>query len=425
MKKTYLISLIAVFILILSSYSIFAQSSDKILLTENIKVSFVNQEPDPAEPGTFVDVRFKFENIGLETSDEITVELLPEFPFSLLPGKSAVTKLGTLHARQLGEDGVIVKYKLIVDKDAVEGINDLKLRYRIGNNVWIEPDEYEIQIQTHDAILSIDSIKISPERVKPGDKASLSVSISNLADSLLKDIRIKLNLDNSPLAAFGSSNRKTIKDISSGKEIEVKFDIISEPDAESDLYTIPIGIEYSDKLGKAYNITGSFGIVVGSDPELYPIIDSTEIYNSEKTGDITVKFVNMGLTDIKFLNVNLKSSDKYKIISADEVYIGNIDSDDYETAEFKLFVKKTKEENIILPITYEYRDANNIEYKKQISLKLPLYSTAEAKKLGIVEGNGKVGIFLVIIIVVVGLYIYRRWKKGKKLISFGFRKKSR
>jgi len=82
MKKTYLISLIAVFILILSSYSIFAQSSDKILLTENIKVSFVNQEPDPAEPGTFVDVRFKFENIGLETSDEITVELLPEFPFS-------------------------------------------------------------------------------------------------------------------------------------------------------------------------------------------------------------------------------------------------------------------------------------------------------------------------------------------------------
>ena len=48
-----------------------------------------------------------------------------------------------------------------------------------------------------------------------------------------------------------------------------------------------------------------------------------------------------------------------------------------------------------------------------------------SKKLGIVEGNGKVGIFLVIIIVVVGLYIYRRWKKGKKLISFGFRKKSR
>ncbi len=67
-----------------------------------------------------------------------------------------------------------------------------------------------------------------------------------------------------------------------------------------------------------------------------------------------------------------------------------------------------------MPITLEYKDANNRAYKDDIKLKLPLYGASEAKQLGLVEGNGKVGFFVVIVVVVAGLFIYRRWRKRKK-----------
>lgn len=68
----------------------------------------------------------------------------------------------------------------------------------------------------------------------------------------------------------------------------------------------------------------------------------------------------------------------------------------------------------MLPILLEYRDANNKEYIENIKLELPLYTTSEAKQLGLAEGNGKVGFFVVIAVVVAGLFAYRRWRKGKR-----------
>ena len=70
----------------------------------------------------------------------------------------------------------------------------------------------------------------------------------------------------------------------------------------------------------------------------------------------------MSLIDIKFLNVKLDKAEGYKVLSPYEVYIGNIDSDDYETADFKINVDKASKEKVILPLTIEYNDANNQEY---------------------------------------------------------------
>ena len=59
----------------------------------------------------------------------------------------------------------------------------------------------------------------------------------------------------------------------------------------------------------------------------------------------------------------MKESEKYEIVSPAEVYVGNIDSDDYETADFKISLNKVKEKEVILPLSLEYKDANNNEYK--------------------------------------------------------------
>ena len=389
-----------------------AQRTQRPASDYDVVVTLINQDPDPAEPGNFVDVRFKFDNNGTEEARNVEVEILPEYPFSLYSGDRFRT-IGTLQSRQKGDVGVIVKYRLRVDENAVEGENELRIKYRIDKQAWIEPEEFMIDVQTQDAILEVDSI-ISAEGITPGISSLLKIRIKNMADSLLKDIKVKLDLGSVPLVPIGSTNEKTLYQLGSKESYDIEFRLMAEPDAESKLYKVPLKLEYFDELGKSYVKNQTIGLTIGSKPDLSVTLDESEIFEAAKPGEIVVKVVNKGVTGIKFMNVKLMPSGNYKILSSDEAYLGNIDSDDFETADFRLFVESTDKKQVLLPIILEYKDTNNNDYKDSIELALNLYTAAEAKKLGLKNENGFVGILIVIIIVAIGLWYYRKQRKNKK-----------
>ena len=406
--------LIVILILIVLSLGVNAQVMTKLSKYADVRVSFVNQEPDPAEPGKYVDVRFKFENNGSDQAKDVVIELLPEYPFSLDPGKSAVKKLGALHARQFGETAVIIKYKLRIDKNVVEGENELKLRYKFDGYGWIEPDNFNINIQTHDAILAVDAVSIDKKTLEPGSSGIVKIKLANKADSILKNIKVTLGLGDLPLVPIDSTNEKSIYKIDSRQSYEFEFKVLAKPNADSGVYNVPLSVSYLDELGKSYLKNVTIGLTIGAKPDLSITLDDSEIYESGKSGEIFVKIVNKGVTDIKFMNIKLMPSDNYRILSNEEVYIGNIDSDDYETADFELFIGGSKEKKVSLPVVLEYKDANNNDFKERIELTLDLYSASEAKKFGLKKGNGFVGNLVIVVIVVAGLFIYRKWRKHKK-----------
>lgn len=104
-----------------------------------LKVNLVNQEPSSANPGEYVDLLFKIENRGTSDAENVALTLIPEYPFSLDPGTSAVSDLGTLSGLQIGNNAFLVKYKVKVDKDAVGGSNEIKLKYSEGDaNYYIQ-----------------------------------------------------------------------------------------------------------------------------------------------------------------------------------------------------------------------------------------------------------------------------------------------
>ncbi|MBW2975859.1 COG1361 S-layer family protein [Candidatus Woesearchaeota archaeon] len=416
MKKIILFGLV---ILVLLAGSVSAGVISKLtalpIETSHVmKVTMISQIPDPAEPGKYVDLRFKFENNGSKAAENMEAEILPEYPFSLDPGADAVKSLGSINPQQKGDNGVIVKYRLRVDKDALEGQSSIKLRYRVDKSAWVTMPEFNVNIQPYDAILLLDKVVSNPEIIGPGEEATIDITFNNLAEILLKKIRVILKLGGVPLAPIGSTNEKVIEKIDKNEEASVRFDLIGEPDAQSGTYKVEVEYIYYDSLGNSYSRNSTIGLLIGSEPDLSVNIDSSAIYQPENYGDVTIKIVNKDVNEIKFLNVKLAESEAYTMISPSEVYVGNIDSDDYETADFTLFVKNTEEKKVMLPITLEYSDANNNQYLDKLNLELPLYSASEAKKLGLVQGNGKVGIFVMLVVVVGGLLIYRRWRKGKK-----------
>lgn len=428
MKKS-LVGLITALLVICLAGAVSAATFDSLDSSiANLNISMINQQPDPVEPGNIVEVRFKVENLGTMAAKDVIFEVLPSYPFKAQTEKEAVQNIGTIGPRQVGSEGVIVKVKLVVDKNAIEGSHEVQVRYKSEGNDWIKRSEkFMIDVQTHDAILSIVSVESTPETLEPGKVSKLTMNLKNLGDTYLKDVKVQIGFvrvaatataityEEYPFSPVGSSDEKIVDMILSKSTNPVEFNIIADPDAESGVYKIPIYTTYVDNVGNNYSKTNLISLIIAAKPSVN--IDSGDIgdINPETKGTVTVKVVNSGLSDVKFAYLSLKDTDAYETLSPKRVYIGKIDSDDYEEVDYDIFLHETKEGIITLPLTLEYKDANNKEYSEVFDLEMRIYTPEEKQKLGLEQkGSAWTGIIIVLVIVGVGVWLYKKRKNKKK-----------
>lgn len=396
----------AYLILVLLSLSVTLAYSVSSIERTGILVQEIKYEPYPADPGKYVDVWLKIENFGSKDADNFVIELVPGFPFSL-DSDDARRTFGTVLSHQT----VLVKYKVRIDQRAVEGINPLQFKYRAdGGEKW-DYGQVDVFIRTVDANIAVNAVKT--DKLAQGKTSTVEIELENLADSTMSDVNVKLDIsgEDTPFVPIDSTAEKKIYKIEPGSMESVVFNLMALPDADSGVYKIPIEITFIDGTGQNYTKRSIIGLIVGTDPDLSVIVDSSMVYKTGDIGDVVLKFVNKGLSDVKLMNVVLKPSANYEIISENEVYIGNIDSDDYETAEYRIKVKKAVKGVTTLKLNIEYLDATNEKYSEDRDVALRIVS---AKKLGIKE-NGALGRLVgFILIVVIGYFVYKRWEKKKK-----------
>ncbi len=374
-----------------------------------VTASLMKYEPMPGEPGKYVRVYIKLENTGSKTAENVKFEIAPEFPFSMDPGTKKTEDIGLLGAQSFQ----VLKYDIKVNKDATEGTNTLKARYTIDSEglVWAEK-ELEVSIQTRDSVLSIEKIETEPEQIVPGDKGDISLELRNLADSFISDLTVRLDFsdDDLPFAPYNSPSEKTVYQLNSQEMKEFQFQIIAYPDADAGVYKMPVDISYKDNVGNEYSRQEIVGIIVNSRPDIKIVVDSTSFVSGTKSGEVVLKIINKGLTDVKFMNLKIIETEEYEVITAsNEEYIGNLDSDDFETVDYKLYLKG-EEQNVEIPLELEYRDNNNKLYQEDLSLNLEIHS---AGKNG---GSGGSAGWIIALIVIIGVAIllYRRHRKKQK-----------
>lgn len=394
-----------------------AQYSTTLTDQPNIRATLLSQTPDPVAPGRYVELRFRIENLGLSTTDDMLFELVTEYPFSLNPGDSPIRELGSFYGRATGDKAATLYYKLRIDNDAVDGDNTIRLRYSTdeGDN-WEYFNDFTIRVQSDASQVGISSVVSEPERFVPGQETMATLTISNMGDSFIQDVAVKLDLSSTstPFAPINSATEKKVKTIGAGKSAELSFNLITIGDATSSIYKVPVSITYSDATGASHTKNDYISLIVGTEPDIVVLLDSQTFHSSGARGDITVKFVNKGVTDAKFLNLEVKPSEDFELLSPAIVYLGKLDSDDFETADFTLYAKPTSEDYLVVPLSVDYTDANNQAYHQDVELKVRLYSSAELKRYGFSGGSPLVGIIIILLIVGGGYYIYRRRKKAKK-----------
>jgi len=263
--------------------------------------------------------------------------------------------------------------------------------------------------------LTISSISISPREIAPGENSVIEIILENEAEETIKDVSVSLDLTGLPFVPYEDSTEASIYEIKEDKTKTAEFKIKALNDAESKTYTIPLKISYYDENGvKKPDKSSLVSVTVSSKPIISASLEDGLLLKGQENS-VSIKIVNKGLSGVKFLEVELQSSAKYTILSQKNIYIGDIDSDDFDTSEFKILFKENSLSTISLPLKVIYKDALNKQYSEEFTLDARVYTNEEAISLGLIKKSNTTTYVVVIVILIIVYIIYRRIKKRRKM----------
>ncbi|MBS3070602.1 COG1361 S-layer family protein [Candidatus Micrarchaeota archaeon] len=383
-----------------------------VSLGGSLSVSGLQYLPSPAVPGQYIDVYINVQNNKAQI-DSAQCELRPEYPFSLDSNEKADRQIGTIGSGQ----NFVLKYKVRVDASAVLGDNNLKLACKTRDTDWIEA-KIAISVQSQARSLVIERIILDPAEIEPGSQGTLTLHVSNIATTPVRDVSIKLDLTSEtlPFAPIESATEKNIPFIGGSQEYDVSFRLVSFADAQPKAYKIPVKISFKDYLGNSYTLNDTVGVILNSKPVLEAFVDDSKIIRENTGGTVLVKIINRGLSDAKFLNTIAKDTASVRVVEPKEFYVGNLGADDFDTIEYKLFVSKGENGTASFPLELTYRDANNNQYAQEAVVKIQLYSEDEISKL---ELEAKQGVNWFVILVIAAIAFGAYWFFIRKKMKFG------
>jgi hypothetical protein len=251
---------------------------------------------------------------------------------------------------------------------------------------------------TSASALLIDDTRV--DSISPGESGSIIISLENDGSSDLEDVSVSLDLTNLPFSTVGTSS-VTLDKIEEDESEDFYFEIRANSDAEIKDYNIPYIIEYEDKERK-----GTIGIRVIAVSNL-DFTSSLDNPIEDEKSELTLRIINKGLGEVKFVTVRIYP-EGYTLLSEDLVYIGNIDSDDFEDANFNIIINDRTPDLIA---TIEYQDIDNKKYEENVIIPLTIYSQEKAIQLGLKTKNNTPTIIISLVILVILFFVYRSIRK--------------
>jgi len=376
----------------------------------SLRIQMLKYEPSPVEPGESFKVWFYIENTGSEDIDSVKLRIKESFPFYYEKGEEKEKEFSL----PVGADS-IVSFNMVIDEDAKEGEKDMTLEFSSGGTIWVSRD-YSIDIESHEKIVSFGEVEVSPSKIIPGDEFELKIPVKNLGSSQVKDISVSLTLYSQsslgtfevPIVPIQGTATKHIDLLESGETKEIVFKLKADNNAAIGSYKVPISSEFYDKLGNKGTLNDIVGINIDDLPNVDIIFDSDRNLVKNREKELRFKIANKGLSQIKFVTIELKESTLFDISGPAKDYIGNIASDDYETADFTI-IPRSNEGVVKIPIKITYLDYSNA--------KQTIEEEFEARTVGGEEYGAKSPVRSVIIIVVVliaAVIGFAIWRKRKK-----------
>lgn len=250
---------------------------------------------------------------------------------------------------------------------------------------------------------------VDVDELLPGAQGKVSIEVKNIFNDDVSDVSLSLDFKNSPFIPIGTSE-ESVDEIKEDDEENFVFFIKAASDIKPGDYEIPYTLSYITKNDIQKSSTGTIGIRVRAQPELvFTVNAQNNVIN--KKGKIELKIVNKGFYDARFFSVKI-IPEGFTLLSDNEVYIGSVKSDDFETASFDIvFTSLTPTFNAKV----EYTDFDNNKITKNIFIPVNVYSEKKAKELGIIQQNYTLYYVIGIIVLIILFFVWRAISKRRKL----------
>jgi len=361
-----------------------------------ISVSSLRYEPYPVEPGETFKSYIILKNIGSNYAQNAACKVIDKYPFTAY-GESE-TNIGMLAP---GRESLF-DFEVKVDANALERTENLEVQCTSDSlsNSW---NIYKIPIKVsyRYAILNIADVRTEPEILQIGKQGTIKFKLVNNAESTIKDVLVELNFASSNLAPAQGTTVKKIRNLNRNEGIDVDFEVYALPNTESGIYTVPLYINYTNIQGETRSFSTLISIKISETPSYYVLVES--IKRMSGATQATLKFVNNGPTVLQFFNVKVLESRYVKLKSSDQLYIGDLDSDDYLTETFLADITRSK---TIVPLEITYKDSIGNSYKDYVNV------TWDKSKIENKTPASIAPLILVLLVAAgVGYYFYRKRKR--------------
>lgn len=372
-----------------------------------LSASLSQQIPYPAQPGEEVTLLIKTTNHGDEPAENIIWHLNVQEPFELKETEKATQTLPELRCGETAN----TEYYLTVDHDARSGeyTLDLNITYsgEFDRRTLTTKSKVELTIRVMgqpDLVLLDADIPI----VDPKSEFVANFSIKNVGTGPAKNVKVYFKNQTSILPKMSIHYIDTV---APGATVSIESGFFVDTTTPSQ-HPLPIAIHYENEThgmqpAQEYSVL----VPVSSGNTLFIYLDSQDKLTEGAVGEVTIGIANRGLARVKHVVLTISDGDRFKLIDTDTRYIGDIESDDYDTVDFGILPESLDCRNVTVDVSYADDYGNT--YNTTTELPIKVYTSGEMKAIA-PAGGGYTGIIIVALVLLL-VYVFR--KRIKRIIS--------
>lgn len=380
--------------------------------SSTLRVDLLKYDPYPAEIGSYVDVWIKVENFASGSTEDVSIKIEPEYPFSLDSEKNAIKNFGILPPDRTA----IHEYRLYVDDGAKAGTGSFDILYRASDESTWQKTTFDIKVgsTTFDSkgTVGLSNVVSSPEVFMPGDEGSVSFTLTNTAQqsTILIDgesydtyARVQsATLIGTDLITVTSQPYEGKGVLGSGDFVQVTYNIKVSDSIEDGTYFLDLVM-----IGNSHSFNNNWMVPVVVDSSAVRVIPSMPLVLENGEADLEFDVANIHPNVLSSVVVKLEA-DGLQFLPQ-EYFVGSMDPDELFTIEIEAHAENPDETGPVnLTIHTNYRNGLN-DHEEVIGTHVLTLKHVEED-----SDHTVLAILLAgVIIVVAAYYMYR--KKGLRI----------
>ncbi|HPZ19220.1 MAG TPA: COG1361 S-layer family protein [Methanosarcina thermophila] len=380
----------------------------------NLKVTIVETNPYPAKIGEYLTLTVQVENIGGDKADNVDIEIVPQYPFSLDSQANAVKNIGALNPGRTATK----EFYLFVDKNAQKGVRSITIRTKTDKDSPWSEKSFDIRIGTETfnskGTVELKEVISEPQVFMPGDRGTITVTLTNTATTPTVTID---GVDYDTNARIQAAVLRPLSDgivvldapyedmgiLGPGDSIKLTFNVKVTEEATEGTHNLELAIE-----GNSFDYNSRKNIPLKVDSSNIMVIPSKELTMID--GKATIEFDVANTHPNEFNSVSIKPEAEGIRFYPAEYFIGPMNPDELFTIEFTAVADDSwnprNEEGANMSLTANYNNGINRHVNTVGNLNFTSVSgSTESSPKAVLAGG------LIIIAVPAAFLFYRRRKK--------------